>query len=53
MSIEFYAKCNKCGTEEELLYIGSKDSEFEIGCLKCGEKLKNEKLIKNTFIEKH
>ena len=48
MIIEFFAKCKKCETEEEFLYVNVDNREFD--CLRCGEKLKNEKLAENIII---
>ena len=48
MITEFYAKCNKCETEEEFTYLNVDDREFY--CLRCGEKLKNEKSYKVVIV---
>ncbi len=48
MCINFYAKCKKCETEEEFIYIGLIGSEFD--CLRCGGKLKNETVTEDTIV---
>ena len=50
MSIDFYAKCKKCDTEEEFKFIGVDDRKFT--CLRCGEDLENEKSVQNIIVTK-
>lgn len=48
MIAQFYSKCKKCETEEEFTYVNVDDREFD--CLRCGEKLKNEKTLEVAII---
>lgn len=48
MFIKFSAKCKRCETEEEFVYVGLEESEFD--CLHCGEKLNNEVVTENNII---